>query len=146
MEILDTLGVSPAVMLIQILVFGGFYFVIKYFLFSPIMKIVSARENLIESKNKEIELLSKKIEELSKKINTVLAESDKEVLKVEEEKLKEVLHRKTQIVAKMQEELLVNISKLRESFESEKKKMIDELEKILEPIQKDVLSKLTYKN
>lgn len=146
MEVLDTLGVSPVVALIQIVIFIGFYFIVKQFLFTPIMKIVNSRENFINSKNKEIEDLSKKIEEFEQKINTMLAESDKDVLKVEEEKLKEVLHRKAEIVAKMHEELLTGISKLKENFESEKTKMIDELEKILEPIKENILSKLTNKN
>lgn len=146
MEILDALGISPVVAIMQVVIFLGFYFVIKQFLFTPIMKIINARDNLINSKNKEIETIGKKIDELEQKINSILAESDKDVLKVEEGKLKEMLHKKSEVVTKLQEEFLANIVKLRQTFEIERVKLIEELDKILEPIKEDILSKLTYRN
>lgn len=146
MEVLDTLGVNPIVALIQIGIFLIFYIILKHYLFTPILKIVNSRENLIRSKNEEIDMLTRKIGELEEKINSIIAESDKNVLKVEEEKLKEVLQKKTQIVTKMQEEFIDNLTKLRESFEIEKKKITEELKKVLEPLHENIMSKLTHTN
>ncbi len=142
MEVLNTLGINPQVVLIQIIIFIAFYFILKKFLFTPILKIIHLKGAIVDEKNKEIENVKKKVEALEQKINMLIAESDKEVLAVEEAKLKEVLNRKNQMISQLHTELLNSIQKLRDNFEDEKKKIIEQLENILVPIKQDVLLKI----
>ncbi|MFN7181625.1 MAG: hypothetical protein ACK4NF_02965 [Planctomycetota bacterium] len=126
----------------QIVIFIAFYLILKKFLFAPILKIVNLREALVREKNNEIERIRSKVEELEQKINTLIKESDKEVLSVEGEKLKEILNRKNQMLAEMHRQLLENIEKVRVEYEKEKNKIVAQLENILLPLKQNILSRI----
>ena len=65
MDILENFGVEPVLLLAQIVNFAILLFILKRFLYKPILKVLEERKNKIETSMKQSEQIQKEFEEMN---------------------------------------------------------------------------------
>ena len=78
MEILNQFGVQPILLAAQVVNFFILLFLLKKFLYGPILKVLNERKKRIEDSLKNAEEIEKRLQETNEKIDQMLAKASKE--------------------------------------------------------------------
>lgn len=123
MEIFNQFGINPILLLAQIVNFIVLLFILKKFMFKPILKVLGERRQKIEESLKNAEEIEKRLAETDEKISVMMAKTSGDIQKMMDEAKKEradfleetkILAGKLHddIIAKADEEVKVNAAKL----------------------------------
>ena len=141
MEILSKLGLNGKILLAQLLNFFLLLYVLKRFLYSPLLKIMKERdekiregiENSIKSQlemEKTEEKIKKRISQANTKADVILAQAHKEGKEQKEE-----------LVRKAKEEINKWKEEAKNAIMSEKKKIVEEIRQEISPLIVEVSQK-----
>ena len=126
MEILKDFGVEPILLLAQIVNFVILLYILKRFLYKPILKVLDERKKRIETSMKQSAEIQKKFEEVSQKQQEILDEAKKESTRIIGTAKNEakILTNQIQTEANTQAEEIMKRNQ--QSLQLEKQKMISE--------------------
>jgi len=130
-ELFTNLGINWKVLIAQIINFGILLFVLKYFLYGPVMKMLDSRREKLEQDKKLSDSLKERIEEIEKLKEKTLnqARESSQVIIKEAEKLS----------LKMKDKLILEANNEAEKIrERSKKDLEDNRVKIKEEIKKEI--------
>ncbi|MDO8573151.1 MAG: F0F1 ATP synthase subunit B [Candidatus Daviesbacteria bacterium] len=89
MEILNQFGINPVLLLAQVVNFLVLLFILKKFLYKPILKVLGERKQKIEDSLKNAEEIEKRLAETNEKIDTLMVKTSKEIREMMDEANKE---------------------------------------------------------
>ena len=126
MEILKDFGVEPILLLAQIVNFVILLYILKRFLYKPILKVLDERKKRIETSMNQSAEIQKKFEEVSQKQQEILDEAKKESTRIIGTAKTEakILTNQIQTEANTQAEEIMKRNQ--QSLQLEKQKMISE--------------------
>ena len=131
MEILEKLGVEPVLLLAQIVNFAILLFILKRFLYKPILKVLEERKNKIETSMKQSEQIQKKFEEMGVKQQEILNNARKESGQIIGEAKSEAKILASQIQIEASNQAQLSLKRAQETLALEKQKMVSEAKKEL---------------
>ncbi len=82
MEILNQFGVNPILLLAQVVNFLILLFILKKFLYKPILKVLEARKQKIEDSLKNAEEIEKRLLQTNEEVEKILAKALEESQKI----------------------------------------------------------------
>ncbi|MBI2330390.1 F0F1 ATP synthase subunit B [Candidatus Daviesbacteria bacterium] len=126
MEILKQFGINPILLLAQVVNFALLLFILKRFLYKPILKVLEERKKKIEDSLKNAEEIEKKLLETDEKIGKMMGKASDDIQQMMDEVKKErAMHlEETKVLAgkmhddiiqKANEEAKVNAVKLEQA-------------------------------
>lgn len=143
MEILNQFGVNPLLLLAQAVNFFILLFILKKFLYKPILKVLEERKKRIEDSLKNAEEMEKRLAEITDREAEALLKSAKEGEKI----IKQAGEQAAQIVddAKIKAEGIINRAAIdaRRVSQAEKVKLEMEIREHLSDIVLSVFKKVT---
>ncbi|MDD5415986.1 MAG: F0F1 ATP synthase subunit B [Candidatus Daviesbacteria bacterium] len=145
MEILNEFGINPILLAAQAVNFAILLFILKKFMYKPILKVLEERKKRIAESLKNAEEIEKRLQETNEKIDAMIGKAANEAQKIIDESKKEgVLYlEETKIRAgRMAEEL---IKKSEEAARAETAKMQQEVMNKVAEIVAVGLQKVTGK-
>ena len=128
MDFLKDFGVQPVLLAAQVVNFLILLFILKKFLYGPILKVLAQRRKTIEESLKNADEIAKRLQEISEKEAAVLEKAGK----AGENLIKEATLQASQVLDeanKKREELLITAT------EDAKKAMVLEKDKILTEVR-----------
>lgn len=126
MEILKDFGVEPVLLLAQVVNFVILLYILKRFLYKPILKVLEERRRKIETSMKQSEEIQKKFDEISQKQTDILDMAKKESEQIIEDAKNEAKILAEQIQANAKAGAEETIKSTQQTLELEKQKMISE--------------------
>lgn len=143
MEILNQFGVKPILLLAQVVNFLILLFILKKFLYKPILKVLSERRKKIEESLKNAEEIEKRLAEIAEAETESLSKSTREGEKI----IKEAGEYAAQIVndgkVKAQEIINVALEQSRTTIQVERIKLEQEIKENMSEIVAMALQKVT---
>ena len=113
MEILNQFGINPLLLAAQVVNFALLLFILKRFLYKPILKVLETRKQKIEASLKNAEEIEKRLLETEEESNKMLAKTSLEIQKMMDEAKKErAMHlEETKVLAgKMHDDIIQKAS------------------------------------
>ena len=146
MEILEDFGVEPILLLAQVVNFVILLYILKRFLYKPILKVLEERKKRIETSVKQSEDIQKRFDEMSKKQTEILDKA-----KVESEQIIEDAKNEAKILADQIQLAATNagnetIKRAQQTLEIEKQKMINEAKREIVDVVTSITEKVVQKN
>ena len=129
MEILEKFGVEPVLLLAQIVNFAILLFILKRFLYKPILKVLEERKNKIETSMKQSEQIQKKFEEMGVKQQEILDNARKESGQIIDGAKSEAKTLASQIQIEASNQAQLSLKRAQETLALEKQKMVSEAKK-----------------
>jgi F-type H+-transporting ATPase subunit b len=126
MEILSNFGVEPVLLLAQIVNFAILLFILKRFLYKPIMKVLEERKSKVETSLRQAEEIEKRFDETSTKQENILDRAQGEASKIIEGAKDEAKILSEQIQKEANDRANRTIERAKQSLELEKQKMVSE--------------------
>ncbi len=124
MELLKEFRVEPMLLLAQIVNFGILLFILKRFLYKPILKVLEERKRKIEVSIKQTEDIQNKFDEAAKKSAELINKGCDEASRIIDEAKEEAKALAMQIQAETKQSVADTIKKTQDSLELEKQKMV----------------------
>lgn len=90
MEILNQFGINPLLLLAQVVNFALLLFILKRFLYKPILKVLEERKKKIADSLKNAEEIEKRLLETEEERNKTLAKTSQEIQQMRDEAKKEL--------------------------------------------------------
>lgn len=145
MNILDQFGVQPVLLAAQVVNFLILLFILKKFLYKPILKVLEERKQKIAQGLKNAEEIEKRLLKIEENKDKIFSKTIAEAQKILDEAKKDIASMKNdaKIEADKQTELLVK--KGQEAILIEKQKMQDEIKAELSTVVILALQKVTGK-
>jgi|SRR3989344_3099200 len=127
MEILNQFGINPLLLLAQVVNFFVLLFILKKFLFGPILKVLEERKKIVAQSLENAEEIERKLLETEEEKEKVLAKTAAEVQKLMDDTKKEIEVMKEE--GRVQAEVLAAqiIKKGQENAQDEMEKMRQEV-------------------
>ncbi|MEW6407967.1 MAG: F0F1 ATP synthase subunit B [Patescibacteria group bacterium] len=129
MELLEKLGINPVLLITQIINFLILLFLLKKFLYKPILDMLERRRKKISDSLEKAEEITKKYEETEriqeKKLQQVQLRSS-EILRQTKERAEKM---RQEILKKSEEEAKQVLEKARKEIKNEKTNMLEEAKK-----------------
>ena len=145
MEILETFGVKPILLLAQIVNFIILLFLLNKFAYKPIMKVLDDRKHKIETSMRQAEEVEKKLAETEASQKEIIGRAERESTKIIEEAraAAKKLQDETMVETsnKMEEALLKN----KDSIKLEREKMVSEVKADMADLVADTTKKVLGK-
>ena len=146
MEILEDFGVEPILLLAQVVNFVILLYILKRFLYKPILKVLEERKKKIETSVKQSEEMQKRFDEITKKQTEILDKA-----KVESEQIIEGAKNEAKILADQIQLNATNagnerIKRTQQTLEIEKQKMINEAKREIVDVVTSITEKVVQKN
>jgi len=146
MEILEDFGVEPILLLAQVVNFVILLYILKRFLYKPILKVLEERKKRIETSVKQSEEMQKRFDEITKKQTEILDKA-----KVESEQIIEGAKNEAKILADQIQLNATNagnetIKRTQQTLEIEKQKMINEAKREIVDVVTSITEKVVQKN
>ena len=145
MEILETFGVKPILLLAQIVNFIILLFLLNKFAYKPIMKVLDDRKHKIETSMRQAEEVEKKLAETEASQKEIIGRAERESTKIIEEAraAAKKLQDETMVETsnKMEEALLKN----KDSIKLEREKMVNEVKADMADLVADTTKKVLGK-
>ena len=145
MEILNQFGVQPVLLAAQVVNFFILLFILKKFLYSPLLKVLETRKRKIEDSLRNAEEIELKLTETNEKIDKMMVKVSSEIQKMTEEAKKSA----SQIIDEARLEALNQaqeiMEKNQEAVKLEKEKMISEVKSHVVDLVIEVFKKITGK-
>lgn len=145
MEILQQFGINPILLAAQVVNFFILLFLLKKFLYGPILKVLNERKKRIEDSLKNAEEIEKRLQETNEKIDQMMAKASGEiqVMMSEGQKMRDqILYEAHQKASKIVENMM---KKGEEALRVEKEKMLGEVRGEITRLVVAVFHKLTGK-
>ncbi len=127
MEILNQFGINPLLLAAQVVNFLILLFILKKFMFKPILKVLDERKERIASSLKNAEEIEKRLLETDEKIDKMMVKATSDIQKMMDESRKEAAELKEELVATAQKNAEEIIQKGQETVKSEGEKMRQEI-------------------
>ena len=145
MEIFKDFGIQPILLLAQIINFSILLFLLKRFLYKPILKVLDERKKRIETSLKQAEEIQKKFVEANIEQEKILDTAKLQASKIIENAKEEakVLSRKLQ--EETNKEIESTLERAKSALQLEKQKMISEAKGKIVDIVALVTEKVTAK-
>jgi len=146
MEILEDFGVEPILLLAQVVNFVILLYILKRFLYKPILKVLEERKKRIETSVKQSEEMQKRFDEITKKQTEILDKT-----KAESEQIIEGAKNEAKILADQIQLNATNagnerIKRTQQTLEIEKQKMINEAKREIVDVVTSITEKVVQKN
>ena len=146
MEILEDFGVEPILLLAQVVNFVILLYILKRFLYKPILKVLEERKKKIETSVKQSEEMQKRFDEITKKQTEILDKT-----KAESEQIIEGAKNEAKILADQIQLNATNagnetIKRTQQTLEIEKQKMINEAKREIVDVVTSITEKIVQKN
>ena len=146
MEILEDFGVEPILLLAQVVNFVILLYILKRFLYKPILKVLEERKKKIETSVKQSEEMQKRFDEITKKQTEILDKA-----KAESEQIIEGAKNEAKILADQIQLNATNagnetIKRTQQTLEIEKQKMINEAKREIVDVVTSTTEKIVQKN
>ena len=146
MEILEDFGVEPILLLAQVVNFVILLYILKRFLYKPILKVLEERKKRIETSVKQSEEMQKRFDEITKKQTEILDKA-----KAESEQIIEGAKNEAKILADQIQLNATNagnerIKRTQQTLEIEKQKMINEAKREIVDVVTSITEKVVQKN
>lgn len=145
MEILKDFGVQPILLAAQVVNFLILLFILKKFLYGPILKVLENRKQRIEASLKNAEEIELKLRETQEKVDQMLARAYGEGQKILNESQKSAIALKDEILQKAGHQAQAIIKKGEETIRVEKELMMSEAKMEVLDLVAAVFQKLTGK-
>ena len=129
MDFLKDFGVEPVLLLAQIVNFAILLFILKRFLYKPILKVLEERKNKIATSMKQSEQIQKKFEEMEIKQQEILDNARKESTQIVDEAKSEAKTLSSQIQTEASNQADQTLKRVQETLDHEKQKMVSEAKK-----------------
>lgn len=126
MEILKDFGVQPILLFAQIVNFTILLYLLKRFLYKPILKVLEERRQKIETSMKQADEIQKRFAETAKKQEELLDKARSEASKIVNDAKDEAKALADTIQKESKENVEEAIKRTQEALELEKQKMIAE--------------------
>ena len=126
MDILKDFGVEPLLLLAQIINFIILLYILKRFLYKPILKVLEERKKRIETSMKQADDMQNRFDESTKKQEELLNKGREEATRIVEESKQEARALSTLIQAETKQNVQDSLKKNQESLELEQQKMVAE--------------------
>ena len=126
MDILKDFGVEPLLLLAQIINFIILLYILKRFLYKPILKVLEERKKRIETSIKQADDMQNRFDESTKKQEELLNKGREEATRIVEEAKQEARALSTLIQAETKQNIQDSLKKNQESLELEQQKMVAE--------------------
>ena len=127
MEILNQFGINPILLAAQAVNFLILLFILKKFLYKPILKVLEERKKKIEDSLKNAEEIEKKLQLTEDEKEKILAKTSQEAQKLLDRVKKEIELMKEEGKVEAQQEASRIIQKGQEQLKAEMEKMRQEL-------------------
>lgn len=141
MEILKDFGVNPVLLVAQIVNFLIILFVLKRFMYKPVLDILKKRENQIRDGLKSGELGEKKLTEAEEKERQILHKAQERADKILGDSKLEAQELKDEVVLTAKKEAEKIIAQAKETIEQEEKLAEERLTKKIGQIAISLLEK-----
>lgn len=129
MDFLKDFGVEPILLLAQMVNFAILLFILKRFLYKPILKVLEERKNKIATSMKQSEQIQKKFEELDVKQQEILDNARNESAQIIDAAKSEAKTLANQIQIEASNQTQLSLKRAQETLALEKQKMISEAKK-----------------
>lgn len=129
MDFLKDFGVEPILLLAQMVNFAILLFILKRFLYKPILKVLEERKNKIATSMKQSEQIQKKFEELDVKQQEILDNARNESAQIIDAAKSEAKTLANQIQIEASNQAEQALKRAQETLALEKQKMISEAKK-----------------
>ena len=143
---MEKLGIDPILILVQFINFGLLLFILKKFLYAPVLKIIKDRQEKTAAVEKEKEALEKEREELELRKDKLLAASYADKRKLIDEARKEAEEQRIRIIDKASKEAKEILSKATKQSKREnedvKRKIENESVELALAMVKKIMGKL----
>ena len=126
MNILNDFGVEPLLLLAQIINFIILLYILKRFLYKPILKVLEERKKRIETSMRQADDMQNRFDESAKKQEEFLNKGREEATRIVEEAKQEARALSTLIQAETKQNIQDSLKKNQESLELEQQKMVAE--------------------
>jgi len=145
MEVLETFGVQPILLLAQVVNFTILLLLLKKIAYKPIMKVLDERKHKIETSVRQSEEVVKKLAETESRQKEIIGRAEKESSRIIEE---------TKLAAKkLQEETIANtnikieetIIRGKEAIKLEREKMVSEVKSDMADLVAETTKKILGK-
>ncbi|MDP3732926.1 MAG: F0F1 ATP synthase subunit B [Candidatus Daviesbacteria bacterium] len=127
MEILNQFGINPILLAAQVVNFLILLFILKKFLYKPILKVLEERKRKIEESLKNAEEIEKKLQLTEDEKEKILAKTSQEAQRLLDRVKKEIELMKEEGKVEAQQEAVRIIQKGQEQLQAEMEKMKQEL-------------------
>jgi len=129
MDFLKDFGVEPILLLAQIVNFAILLFILKRFLYKPILKVLEERKNKIATSMKQSEQIQKRFEEMEIKQQEILDNAKNESAQIIGEAKSEAKTLSSQIQTEASNQADQTLRRAQETLALEKQKMVNEAKK-----------------
>lgn len=126
MDILKDFGVQPILLLAQIVNFAILLYLLKRFLYKPILKVLEERRQKVETSMKQAEEIQERFDETTKKQEEILDKSRSDASKIIENAKEEAKTLAKTIQKEAKDATEATIKRAQEALELEKQKMISD--------------------
>lgn len=127
MEILNQLGIKPMLLLAQIINFLILLFLLKRFLYKPILKMLDDRKNKIDTSMKQADEVAKELANAEKMKAEKEEEAKKQAAKILDQSRKDAELVRKDIIAKSEEDAQRIVKKATQEMQGEKEKMLSDV-------------------
>lgn len=129
MEILGKLGIEGKIFLAQIVNFFLLLYILKRFLYQPLLKIMKEREKKIKEGLVNADKAEKRIQEIEESAKSELEKAAREADKILEKAHVEAEEHRADLLRETQEEILRMKEETKESLRKEKERIVAEVRK-----------------
>ncbi len=146
MDILNQFGVKPLLLAAQVVNFLILLFILKKFLYKPILKVLEERKKRIEDSLRNAETIEKKLLKTQEDSEKILAKALEEAQKITEETKKDIAIMKEEGKLQAEQQAADIIRKTEEIIKMEKEKMMVEVKAEVGSLIVTVFQKVTGKS
>ncbi len=129
MELLQKLGIHPALLIAQIINFIILLLILYKFLYNPVLAMMKKREDRIKKSIEDADEISRKLKEMEVRYDEKLQKAKQEAMAILEKAEKDGVKQKDDAVNKTKEEVANIVNKAKEQITDEKDKMVQEVKK-----------------
>lgn len=127
MELLNKLGIHPALLVAQIINFLILLFVLHKFLYNPVLKIMKKREDKIAKSIDSAEKIDKKLKDMEAKYDAKIVKAKKDAIKILEGAEKQAVLQREESIVKTKKDVADIIKKAKDQIALQKEKMIEDV-------------------
>ena len=125
MEILGKLGIDWKLLLAQIVNFAILLFLLKKFLYKPLLTMLNNRREIIEKSLEQAKTIEEEMKELDRRKGEVLVQARAEADGIMEKTLKLAENKRQEAIVKTKQDVATVISEAKEKIEQERREAFD---------------------
>lgn len=134
---------DPVVAVVQAGGFVLFYLLLKAFLFDPVLRFVRRRDEEIQQSIKKVEEGRKEVEALSARYAEAIGKADRAAYEEMQKIVREAAAERTRTLAEAHERTRREVEEARARIREEKKTLLEELDREVQVLSEQILTRLT---